>query len=565
MKILGLEINKASKSTVERTPENKDHQSQQIVNYVGDLIDSVFSGEKFPGGFGTTKDYTYVDYYLLRKRSVQLFKENPYARGIMRRLLRNEINSGLILEANAMPDVIGLTEDEATAWDQESETDWKLWGDDPLQCDFKKQNTIGKLAEQCRQTALVSGDCLVILRMNKITGLPMVELIDGEKVKTPFGKTKNGNNRIIHGVELDKNDRHVAYWVSSFEDGKYKSKRIPAWGEKSGRKISWLVYGTDKRLDAVRGEPILALVLYMLRELDRAMNAEQRAATINGMLPLFITKTEKGSGGAGFGQGAIRKDQVVVTDNTGGESRNVNFQTNLPGTIMEMPYGQKPESFNTQRPNTNFKTFEEMIVNTFAWALEVPPEIVRLLFTNSFAASRQANNEFNVYLQYRSVANGNEFYQPIYKERLISAVLTNQLPAPGLIEAWRDKRQWRIVGGWTSAVWEGISRPSVDIQKDVRAAVEAISNGIGTVKWWTKRITGQNWRDVYKQRSREDEYAKELGLSFDYQENNNGEPIDGDTDQNVDARFIRKLIEKGIEEIQDRVEETEERIATLER
>ena len=36
-----------------------------------------------------------------------------------------------------------------------------------------------------------------------------------------------------------------------------------------------------------------------------------------------------------------------------------------------------------------------------------------------------------------------------------------------------------------------------------KAAVEGISNGIGTVKWWTKRITGQNWRDVYKQRSRE--------------------------------------------------------------
>jgi len=461
-----------------------------------------------------------------------------------------------------MSDVIGISEDEATDWDQESETDWGLWGADPLQCDFKKQSTIGKLAEQCRQTALVSGDCLVILRMNKITGLPMVELIDGEKVKTPFGKTKNGNNRIVHGVELDKNDRHVAYHVTSFKDGKYESKRIPAFGEKSGRKISWLVYGTDKRLDSVRGEPILALVLYMLRELDRAMNAEQRAATINGMLPLFIKKTEKGSGGAGFGQGAIRKDSIVVTDNTGGDSRTVNFQSDLPGKVQEMAFGEEPVSFNTQRPNVNFKIFEEMIINTFSWALEIPPEIARLLFTNSFAASRQANNEFNVYLQYRSVTFGNEFYQPIYKERLISAVLTNQLVAPGLIEAWRDKWQWRIVGGWTSAVWEGISRPSVDIAKDVKAAVEGISNGIGTVKWWTKRITGQNWRAVYKQRSREDKYADDLGLSFDYQENNNGEPID--IDQGVNAAFIRNMMKKGLDDIGNRVDDLEERNEELE-
>lgn len=58
-------------------------------------------------------------------------------------------------------------------------------------------------------------------------------------------------------------------------------------------------------------------------------------------------------------------------------------------------------------------------------------------------------------------------------------------------------------------------------------------------------------------------YAAELGLSFDYQENNNGEPIN--IDEDINARFIKGLIEKGIEEIQDRVEETEERIASLER
>lgn len=547
MKILGINISK-SKSTVESTSFSPQTITTQ--NYVGDLLQQTFNGEKFPGSFGMTKDYSFVDYYTLRKRSVQLFKENAYARGVMRRLLRNEINSGLVLEANAIPDVIGITEQDATDWDQKSEQDWSLWGTDPLQCDYKKIDPIGKIAESCRQAALISGDCLVVLRMNQITGLPMVQLIDGEKIKNPIGKSANGKNRIVHGVELDKNDRHVAFWVSSFENGKYKSKRIPAYGEKSGRKISWLVYGTDKRLDAVRGEPILALVLYMLKELDRYKDAEQRAATINGMIPMFIKKTQKGPGGGGFGQGAITKESLSVLQ-PDGSSRDLNFTSNLPGTVKEMAYGEELDSYNTQRPNVNFGKFEEIIINTFAWCLEVPPEILRLLFTNSFSASRQANNEFNVYLQYRSVTFGNEFYQPIYKERLISAVLTNQLKAPGLIEAWRNKRDWRIVGGWTSAVWEGIARPSVDINKDVNAAVKAIANGIGTVKWWTKRITGQNWRAVYKQRQREDEYAKSLDLSFDYQENNNGEPI------TLNTQTVQNMIEEGLEMLEERVDSLE--------
>ena len=37
--------------------------------YVQDIFKSVFDGDKFPGSFGRTKDYEYVDYYELRKRS----------------------------------------------------------------------------------------------------------------------------------------------------------------------------------------------------------------------------------------------------------------------------------------------------------------------------------------------------------------------------------------------------------------------------------------------------------------------------------------------------------------
>lgn len=217
MKVFGLDISKAKKYNIS--------ENLKVDNYITDILDSVFDGQKFYGGFGVTKDYTYIDYYSLRKKSIQLFTENPYARGAIRRIVQNEINAGLTLEANAVPGITGLTEDEATKWDQISETDWNLWANDPLQCDFKKQNTMGELARKCRMTALISGDCLNVLRINKITGLPMLQLIDGEKIKTPIGKgiLSNGN-RIIHGVELDKYDRQVAYHVTSLINGKYEAK-----------------------------------------------------------------------------------------------------------------------------------------------------------------------------------------------------------------------------------------------------------------------------------------------------------------------------------------------------
>jgi hypothetical protein len=54
------------------------------------------TGDKFAGGFGATKVFT-PDYWTLRQRSEQLFHENLYARGLIRRLVTNEINTGLTL------------------------------------------------------------------------------------------------------------------------------------------------------------------------------------------------------------------------------------------------------------------------------------------------------------------------------------------------------------------------------------------------------------------------------------------------------------------------------------
>ena len=88
------------------------------VNALGNFVGGIDSwgGDKFAGGFGITKDYEIVDYWLLRKRSKQLFTENLYARGLVRRLITNEINKGLALEATPDAEILGLDRDDLAAW-----------------------------------------------------------------------------------------------------------------------------------------------------------------------------------------------------------------------------------------------------------------------------------------------------------------------------------------------------------------------------------------------------------------------------------------------------------------
>ena len=527
-----------------RTNTQKDPYSY----YVTDLLSTIWNGEKFPGGFGLTKDYEFVDYYTLRKRSVQLFKENPYARGMIRRLLRNEIHKGLNLESNTITEITLLSDEAAITWDENSELNFNLWSDNKQICDWRKQKTFGELQHDCRQTALVSGDCLVINHVDQKTNLPSIELVDGSNVKTPFGKKPRKGNRIIHGVELDQYDRHVAYWVQVKNSTGYESKRIPCYGEKSKRKIAWLVYGTDKRLDDVRGEPILALVLYMLKELDRYRDSEQRAAVLNSIIPLFIKKTELGPGSHPINSGGIRRGNVT-TEDFDGSDKTYNISTMLPGTIPdELNRGEEPVSFNTQRPNVNFKVFEEAIINVFAWSCEVPPEIARLLFQSNFSASRQANNEFNVYLAYIFWKFGNDFCQPIYKEFLTASILLNQITAPGFLDSYWSG-DWRITRAWLNAEWTGISRPSVDVLKDVNAAEKALALRITTFDQQSRKISGMSFRTIIKKLAREKKLLEQVGITSSVDENNNGEPI-------TIQETIKAVMEK-ISEMSEKIEELE--------
>jgi len=480
-------------------------------------------GEKYPGGFGIT-DLLVADYYTLRARSTQLFKTNLYARGIIRRIVANCINVGLALEALPDEQILGVEEGSLFEWTEQVENRFDLWAWSPALCDHKSQQTFGALQAAAKMAALISGDVLVVLHQDSVSGLPKVRLVDGSRVVSPFGVGQNEpsipkGHVVRHGVELDGDGRQVAYWILSADDQgvERRVQRLPAVGP-TGRRLAWLVYGTDKLLDDVRGEPLLSLILSSLREIDRYRDAVQRKAAINAMLAVFIRREAEGPGTrplTSLGGAQVRGASTVDSAQVPGAKRNYNFTEMVPGAVLdELGPGEQPHGFPSTGTDEKFGDFEESIVSAIAWALELPPEICKLSFSSNYSASQAALQELRLTLQLWRQDWADQFCVPIYIDWLLAETLGGRIKADGLLESWRDPTQFDRFAAWTGSDWTGAIKPHIDLGKTVAGFQQLVENGFITRDRASRELTGQKYSRNIAKLKRENEMLAEANKAL---------------------------------------------------
>lgn len=416
-------------------------------------------GDKFAGGFGVT-ELLRMDYWTLRKRSAQLFTQNLYARGIIRRMVTNEINTGLTLECLPEESLLGLEDDALVDWSDDVEKRFNIYAKN--MADWVNKDSFSQIQRIIRRESLIEGDILVSLRQDRRNGVPQIQLISGNKVRTPIGKFMTN---VRDGVELDNEGRHLAYWVIQ-KDGTYK--RLAAFGKRSGRRLTWLVYSTDKRKDEVRGEPLLALILQSLKEIDRYRDAALRKSVINSILAMFISKDNDKMGTTPM-TGAATARYAANVPTPEGDRRFKIADYDAPGVVMdELQQGETPHAFKTET-DVDFGKFEESIVQAMAWAIECPPEILRLTFSSNYSASQASINEYKMYLDPTREYFAEQVNQPIYNEWLLNEVMNGRVQANGFLEAWRSKDGYAL-GAWLCTDWAGAIKPSVDMVKMAKAA-----------------------------------------------------------------------------------------------
>lgn len=471
---------------------------------------SSFTGEKFAGGFGITELYD-MDYWTLRKRSAQLFRDNIYARGMIRRLISNEINTGLTLDCTPSEELIpNMDEDELTEWAENVERRHHAYMEDARVCDFLGKNTGYQLQRYIRREALIEGDVLCVLKYDTQSGQDRLQVITGSCVVNP----PNGKTNIENGVETDSAGRHIAYWIEQ-ENGQVV--RQPAFGTASNRRVAWLVYGCDKRYAENRGEPLLAIILQSLKEIDRYRDAAQRKAVINSLVAMYVTKEHDKPGTRSLTAATTNRQSAPARDAESPQRRN-NYGAMSPGVVIdELQQGEDIKGFRPDGTDINFAAFENAIIVAIAWANEMPPEILQLQFSNNYSASQAAINEFKMYLNLARSDFSAQLLKPWYKAWLYNELIARRVSADGLLTAWNDKRQYPLYNAWVSSDWTGAIKPSTDMVKQTKAYGNMVERGWITNERAAKELNGTNFRQNMKRIAREQKLIKEVYPDVDPQ------------------------------------------------
>ena len=118
-----------------------------------------------------------------------------------------------------------MTPEAAVEWQHNAEREFELWAKSKF-CDSTRVNNFYEIQQTACIAWLMNGDACILIEYEKATknfpyGL-RVHLIESDRVSTPHSTGNNvylyatnpdNGNRIFNGVEVDKNNRVIAYHI----------------------------------------------------------------------------------------------------------------------------------------------------------------------------------------------------------------------------------------------------------------------------------------------------------------------------------------------------------------
>ena len=464
--------------------------------------------------------------FTLRNRASDESINTPIGAAAIRTSAMHTIGDGLHVFPRLKFKALGLTPEEARAWSRKTMQEFDLWADSK-DCDLTRRNNFYDMQDIAYTAYLTDGDAFALFKRRMPTPtMPYslrLQILEGNRISNPMGKdyfgvlgpyavemsAPNPNNRIISGVEIDRDGAVVAYWVSNRVpwDPVDVSKapewvRVEAFGCETGTP-NVLQICHDMRPEQYRGVPYLAPVIETLKQVTRYTKAELTAAIIKSFFALFFTEST-----AGRSIEDVLPGVGVAAEEANAPSVDPSEYSLAAGTMNALPKGVDVKTVDASNSMSTYELFTRSNIQQIAAALGQPYEVLMKSFNSSYSASRaallQAWDEYKT----RRKWFARDFCQPVYEAWLTEAVATGRIDAPGFFD------DPAIRAAWCNADWFGPSMSILDPVKDVTGSALRVTYGLSTREREAAEMTGTDLEENLEQLAYERKKIQDLGLEM---------------------------------------------------
>jgi len=449
---------------------------------------------------GSADSDNLFDLATVRSRSRDLQRSEPLAAGATNTVVTNVVATGLVYQANIDRETLGLSDEQAAAWQRKAERRFWLWATDPRACDTRSQLPFyGGMQALALRSAMDSGDVFATLPMvkrpNSVSPLK-VQLIEADRVCNKDGAPDREG--LAGGIRRNEIGEPIEYHILKRHPGSLMGVSrewdvIPAFGARTGRRN--VVHLMEMlRPEQSRGMPYLSAVIEPLRQLGKYTLAELNAAVVSSLLTVFI-KSGGGLSLGGDGGPATGNEKSGDTVRLGS------------GALVELMPGEDISTVDPKRPNTAFDGFVLAVLRQVGVALELPFEVLVKHFTASYTAARAALLQAVKFFVRKRDWLGTGFNDPILAAWMEYEVASGYLVAPGFFD------DPVIRAAYLRCEWRGDAFGLLDPLKEAQAVEKWLELELTTKKDQSAANFGSEWEDVVAQLAREKAVRDQAGLA----------------------------------------------------
>jgi lambda family phage portal protein len=423
------------------------------------------------------------DQKLLRDRSRDLIRNNPYAAAAIRQLGANLVGPGIKAKAqHSSPRVA-----------KQAQAIWDAWATSRVD-GVNRFSTLQLLAVR---GAIEAGDSLIIWTPDKNGPDARAHVLEGDFLDQTVNRLLDDGGRIVSGVEIDKDGNRVGYWIYNNHPGDILGGYSVST---DGSAIATGLAGSfSRRVDARdvdhvfladrpgqnRGAPWFSAAIRKLRNVEQLEDSIQAKKRVEACLALIRETPDADSNPSPLGVTATQTDGTT-------------WEKFYPGMVAKTLPGEKVSVVNPSSTGDG-DAFHRSQMMAIAAGLGVPYHLLTGDVSQANYSSLRADTVafwavLDTWLEHMVLPH---ICEPAFARVMRRAAL--ETGNPKLLEV--------------TARWTPPARPWVDPLKDITAEVVEVRSGFKSMQTALAE-RGANVADAFAEIAEANKLADKLGLAL---------------------------------------------------